>query len=75
MPYMDKITLTCLKVMTDRDKDIIKDQIRILAATFITKIVMAAGEEYVQKLKEFEMQMSPFEKELVAKYMAKVTQN
>lgn len=70
VPYMDNLTATCLKIIND--KNCAAAKIKIRAASFIKNVVMNAGQQYIQKLQVLEGQMNAFEREQVAKFMAKV---
>ena len=69
---MDKISLTCLKILTDsRCKQDIEDNFKVLTAKFIKNVIMDCGrQEVVDQLSLYESQMSEFEKSDLAKYMA-----
>jgi len=72
LPYMDQITLLCLKLLTDsrchRDLD---ESFKVLTAKFIKNVIMNCGSDgAILKLQVYESQMSDFEKSHLAKYMA-----
>ena len=71
LPHMERVTLTCLKLLTDsRCKRDLEESFKVLTAKFIKNVVMNCGrEDVVQKLQEYEAQMSEFEKSELAKYM------
>ena len=68
---MERVTLTCLKLLTDsRCKRDLEESFKVLTAKFIKNVVMNCGrDDVVQKLQEYEAQMSEFEKSELAKYM------
>ena len=72
LPFMDKISLTCLKLLTDsRCKEDLDECFKILTAKFIKNVVMNCGrQDVVQQLQGYEAQMSEFEKADLTKYMA-----
>lgn len=70
LPHMEKITLTCLKVLTDDACDDFEESFKMLVGKFIKNVVMNSGEAQVQQLQAFEGQMSETEKQQLAKYLA-----
>ena len=64
LPYMDKISLTCLKLLADsRCKRDLDENFKILTAKFIKHVIMDCGRpEVVEQLVHYEGLMSPFEK-------------
>jgi len=70
---MDKITLTCLKLLTDsRCKQDLDENFKVLTAKFIKNVVMNCGrDDVIQQLQAYEAQMSVFEKADLAQYMAR----
>lgn len=65
---MDKVALTCLKVLIDEKCDEIDDEFKVQAAKFIKSVIMTTC---LQLLQQSEAQMSQDEKESLAKYLAK----
>ena len=72
LPYMEKITLTCLKLLTDaRCKRDLDESFKVLTAKFIKNVIMNCGrDDVVQQLQAYEGQMSDYERAELAKYMA-----
>lgn len=70
-PFMDKLSLTCLKILTDTRvvKDI-SDEFKVLTVKFIKQVIMATPENQA-RLGQYESQMSAYEKEVLAKWMAR----
>ena len=56
VPYMDKITLLCLKLLTDgRCKRDLDEGFKVLTAKFIKNVIMDCGrDDVVQKLQAYE---------------------
>lgn len=73
LPHMDKITLTCLKLLTDsRCKKDVEEPFKVLTAKFIKNVIMQCGrEDVVANLQAMEAQMSEFERADLAKCMEK----
>ena len=72
LPFMEKITLTCLKLLTDaRCKRDLDESFKVLTAKFIKNVIMNCGrDDVVQQLQAYEGQMSDYEKAELTKYMA-----
>ena len=70
-PHMEKLSLTCLKVLTDsRLKEDISEEFKILTVRFMKNVIMTNQENQL-RLVQYEGQMSAYEKEVLAKWMAK----
>lgn len=71
-PFMNKISLTCLKILTDsRCKQDLDESFKVLTAKFIKNVIMDCGrQDVVDQLGIYESQMSEFEKADLAKYMS-----
>ena len=69
---MEKVTLTCLKLLTDaRCRRDIDESFKVITAKFIKNVIMNCGrDDVVQQLQAYESQMSASEKAELAKYMA-----
>jgi hypothetical protein len=70
-PFFDKIILTCLKVLTDTKPGSSSEKNKLLTAKFMKNVVILQP-EWLATLQQYEASMSAHEKELIAKYMAKV---
>ena len=66
---MEKVTLTCLKVLSDDSCEDIEESFKMLVGKFIKNVVMPNAALLAQ-LQAFEGQMSATEKEQMAKYLA-----
>ena len=67
MPYMQQVTMTCLKVLVDEKCDQIPESFKFEVGKFIKNVIMATQ---LALLQQFEAQMSPEEKVSLAKYLA-----
>ena len=68
---MERITLTCLKLLTDsRCKRDLDENFKILTAKFIKNVIMNCGrDDVMQKLQQYEAQMTDFERADLTRYM------
>jgi hypothetical protein len=67
-PHMERITMMCLKLLTDPRCDGVDDVFKVITATFIKHVVMSYP-EMVERLQALEAQMSAHEKAILAKYL------
>ena len=66
-PFMQQVTMTCLKVLVDEKCDEIPEPFKFEVGKFIKNVVMATQ---LPLLQQFEAQMSPEEKASLAKFLA-----
>ncbi len=69
-PYMEKITLTCLKQLTDTRLAKEDEAFKVITAKFIKNVIMTSDEHRL-RLVQLEAQMSSYERNQLAKYMQK----
>ena len=69
-PHMERITLTCLKQLTDTRLAREDESFKIITAKFIKNVIMTT-EEHRLRLVQLEAQMSNYERSQLAKYMQK----
>jgi hypothetical protein len=69
-PHMEKITLTCLKQLTDTRLAKEDEAFKVITAKFIKNVIMTS-EEHRLRLVQLEAQMSSYERSQLAKYMQK----
>ena len=71
LPHMERIVLTCLKLLTDsRCKRDLDESFKVLTAKFIKNVVMNCGrDDVIQKLQQYEAQMTEFERADLTRYM------
>ena len=70
---MDKIALTCLRVLTDsRTREDIEPAFKVLTCKFIKNVIMECGStKAIETMQHFESTASAIEKAEMAKYMQK----
>ena len=66
-PFMQQVTMTCLKVLVDEKCDEIPEAFKFEVGKFIKGVIMATQ---LPLLQQFEAQMSPDEKTSLAKFLA-----
>jgi len=69
-PHMERITLTCLKQLTDTRLAKEDEAFKVLTAKFIKNVIITS-ETHRLRLVQLEAQMSNYERSQLAKYMQK----
>lgn len=69
-PHMERITLTCLKQLTDTRLAKEDEAFKVITAKFIKNVIITS-ETHRLRLVQLEAQMSGYERSQLAKYMQK----